>query len=106
MEHLAKHQFTDQNIVFCFYRLQLGDTSLPDTMPENWTDEEIQALHHVLFEVGLSFYVVSFGAAPKLTMMNVKKKKLHVEEGIMTCRGCGHAYPVSNGIPNMVSQIV
>lgn len=74
MEHLAKHQFTDQNIVFCFYRLQLGDTSLPDTMPENWTDEEIQALHHVLFEVGLSFYVVSFGAAPKLTMMNVKKK--------------------------------
>lgn len=22
----------------------------------------------------------------------------------MTCRGCGHAYPVSNGIPNMVSQ--
>lgn len=37
--------------------------------------------------------------------MNVKKQ-LHVEEGIMTCRGCGHAYPVSNGIPNMVSQIV
>ncbi|KIR28002.1 multifunctional methyltransferase subunit TRM112 [Cryptococcus deuterogattii 99/473] len=55
----------------------LGDTSLPDIMPENWTDEEIQALHHVLFE-------------------------LHVEEGIMTCRGCGHAYPVSNGIPNML----
>lgn len=24
----------------------------------------------------------------------------------MTCRGCGHAYPVSNGIPNMVSHQV
>lgn len=24
----------------------------------------------------------------------------------MTCRGCGHAYPVSNGIPNMVSHHV
>lgn len=33
-------------------------------------------------------------------------KQLHVEEGIMTCRGCGHAYPVSNGIPNMVSHQV
>lgn len=33
-------------------------------------------------------------------------KQLHVEEGIMTCRGCGHAYPVSNGIPNMVSHHV
>jgi len=21
----------------------------------------------------------------------------------MTCRGCGHVYPISNGIPNMVS---
>jgi hypothetical protein len=23
----------------------------------------------------------------------------------MTCRGCGHIYPISNGIPNMVSQV-
>lgn len=23
----------------------------------------------------------------------------------MTCRGCGHIYPISNGIPNMVSLL-
>lgn len=30
--------------------------------------------------------------------------QLHVEEGKMTCRGCGHIYPIQNGIPNMVSR--
>jgi uncharacterized protein YbaR (Trm112 family) len=28
---------------------------------------------------------------------------MHVEEGNMTCRGCGHVYKIANGIPNMVS---
>ncbi|GMK58584.1 hypothetical protein CspeluHIS016_0600260 [Cutaneotrichosporon spelunceum] len=55
----------------------LGDTSLPDNMPTEWTDEQIQQLHHVLLE-------------------------MHVEEGCMTCRGCGHIYPIQNGIPNML----
>ncbi|WVQ78728.1 hypothetical protein IAT38_000815 [Cryptococcus sp. DSM 104549] len=55
----------------------LGDTSLPDTMPATFTEDELRALHHVLME-------------------------MHVEEGNMTCRGCGHVYPISNGIPNML----
>ncbi|KAI9632512.1 uncharacterized protein MKK02DRAFT_35380 [Dioszegia hungarica] len=55
----------------------LGDETLPDDQPEEWTDEQLQALHHVLME-------------------------MHVEEGNMTCRGCGHVYPISNGIPNML----
>ena len=29
---------------------------------------------------------------------------MHVEEGNMTCRGCGHVYKIANGIPNMVSD--
>ena len=29
---------------------------------------------------------------------------MHVEEGNMTCRGCGHVYRIANGIPNMVSS--
>ncbi|KAL7419705.1 hypothetical protein Q5752_005621 [Cryptotrichosporon argae] len=55
----------------------LGDETLPDAMPESWTKDQLRALHHVLLEI-------------------------HVEEGNMTCRGCGHVYPVSNGIPNML----
>jgi hypothetical protein len=31
----------------------LGDTSLPDEMPAEWSDEQLQALHHVLLEVGV-----------------------------------------------------
>ncbi|WVQ74533.1 hypothetical protein IAR50_004134 [Cryptococcus sp. DSM 104548] len=55
----------------------LGENSLPEQMPEEFTEEQLQALHYVLFE-------------------------LNVEEGNMTCRGCGHVYPISNGIPNML----
>lgn len=29
----------------------LGDESLPDQMPEEWTDEMLKQLHHVLLEV-------------------------------------------------------
>jgi hypothetical protein len=31
--------------------------------------------------------------------------QMHVEEGNMTCRGCGHVYKIANGIPNMVSRM-
>ncbi|TXT10951.1 hypothetical protein VHUM_01702 [Vanrija humicola] len=55
----------------------LGDESLPDDMPAAWSDEQLKALHHVLLE-------------------------LHVEEGSMNCRGCGHVYLIQNGIPNML----
>lgn len=30
----------------------LGDETLPDEMPEEWTDDMLLALHHVLLEVG------------------------------------------------------
>ncbi|OCF34737.1 multifunctional methyltransferase subunit TRM112 [Kwoniella heveanensis CBS 569] len=55
----------------------LGDTSLPETMPDQITEDQLKALHHVLME-------------------------MHIEEGNMTCRNCGHVYPISNGIPNML----
>lgn len=38
------------------YAAQLGNDTLPDTQPEleDWTDERLQALHHVLMEVSRS----------------------------------------------------
>ncbi|CAG7850711.1 SubName: Full=Related to TRM112-subunit of an adoMet-dependent tRNA methyltransferase (MTase) complex {ECO:0000313/EMBL:CCA74735.1} [Serendipita indica DSM 11827] len=61
--------------------LQLNDQSLPDTppAPEQMDTEFLKALHHVLLEI-------------------------HVEEGAMVCANCGHVYPISNGIPNMLLQ--
>ncbi|KAJ7510369.1 Trm112p-domain-containing protein [Mycena galericulata] len=56
---------------------ELGDTSLPDQLPEMLDDDFLKALHHVLLEI-------------------------HVEEGIMVCPNCKHNYPISNGIPNML----
>ncbi|CCA74735.1 related to TRM112-subunit of an adoMet-dependent tRNA methyltransferase (MTase) complex [Serendipita indica DSM 11827] len=59
----------------------LNDQSLPDTppAPEQMDTEFLKALHHVLLEI-------------------------HVEEGAMVCANCGHVYPISNGIPNMLLQ--
>ncbi|KAG8835019.1 hypothetical protein FRC17_005867 [Serendipita sp. 399] len=61
--------------------VQLNDQSLPDQPPEleNVNEEFLKALHHVLLEI-------------------------HVEEGAMVCPNCGHVYPISNGIPNMLLQ--
>ncbi|CCM00303.1 uncharacterized protein FIBRA_02333 [Fibroporia radiculosa] len=56
---------------------QLGDTSLPSEPPDMLDDDFLQKLHHVLLEI-------------------------HVEEGAMVCPNCGHVYPISNGIPNML----
>ena len=80
----------------CFY-LKLGDASLPEEQPDELTEDQLKALHHVLMEVGLC--QSSFG--PEVLMDGTQ---MHVEEGNMTCRGCGHVYPISNGIPNMVSS--
>ncbi|KAG8753018.1 hypothetical protein FRC14_006516 [Serendipita sp. 396] len=59
----------------------LNDQSLPDQPPEreNVNEEFLKTLHHVLLEI-------------------------HVEEGAMACPNCGHVYPISNGIPNMLLQ--
>ncbi|KZV67393.1 Trm112p-domain-containing protein [Peniophora sp. CONT] len=56
---------------------ELGDESLPLEPPEMLDDEFLQKLHHVLLEI-------------------------HIEEGSMTCPNCGHVYPISSGIPNML----
>ncbi|VDB87082.1 unnamed protein product [Peniophora sp. CBMAI 1063] len=56
---------------------ELGDESLPLEPPEMLDDEFLQKLHHVLMEI-------------------------HIEEGSMTCPNCGHVYPISSGIPNML----
>ncbi|CAK5268619.1 unnamed protein product [Mycena citricolor] len=56
---------------------ELGDTSLPEEMPEMLDDEFLKTLHHVLLEI-------------------------HVEEGAMICPNCSHNYLISNGIPNML----
>jgi multifunctional methyltransferase subunit TRM112 len=61
----------------------LGNDTLPDQMPEDKeqlrSEAFLMALHRVLMET-------------------------HVEEGKMVCRGCGHVYQISSGIPNMVSR--
>ncbi|KAI0034822.1 hypothetical protein K488DRAFT_77031 [Vararia minispora EC-137] len=56
---------------------QLGDESLPNEVPEMIDDDFLRGLHHVLLEI-------------------------HIDEGAMVCPNCGHVYPISSGIPNML----
>ncbi|KAN0118191.1 multifunctional methyltransferase [Russula decolorans] len=56
---------------------EVGDTSLPVERPEMLDDDLLRQLHHVLLEI-------------------------NIDNGSMTCPNCGHVYPISNGIPNMV----
>ena len=60
-------------------------------------DEFLQKLHHVLLEVSRS---------PPCFLPIVEQSffQVHVEEGAMICPNCSHVYPISNGIPNMVSS--
>ncbi|KAH9176367.1 Trm112p-domain-containing protein [Lactarius sanguifluus] len=51
---------------------EIGDLSLPLEQPEMLDDDLLKQLHH---------------SAPR---------------GSMTCPNCGHVYPISNGIPNML----
>ena len=60
-------------------------------------DDFLKALHHVLFEVSNSSLIPY--ATHFITSFHFQ---IHVEEGAMICPNCGHAYPISNGIPNMV----
>jgi uncharacterized protein YbaR (Trm112 family) len=71
---------------------------LPETQPEAFTEEQLRALHHVLMEVNRPW------DAEVQTGLQLTFSQMHIEEGNMTCRGCGHVYPISNGIPNMVSS--
>lgn len=59
------------------HKMQIGNTSLPLSQPDMLDDDFLQTLHHVLLEI-------------------------HIEQGAMVCPGCGHVYPILNGIPNMV----
>ncbi len=57
---------------------QLGlQVSLPEEKPEELSEEMIETLHTVLFEH-------------------------YLKNGKMTCEGCGHIYPIKDGIPNML----
>lgn len=90
----------------------IGEDSLPEQMPgdkETLESEEfLQKLHHVLMEVSECrtghtnlLQPCNTSSAPLTTYLF--NQKIHVEEGQMKCRGCGHIYPISTGIPNMVS---
>lgn len=80
----------------------MGDTSLPEEQPDAMSEEQLKALHHVLMEVSPSDDPI-IGPAEGSAEGELTESQMHVEEGSMTCRGCGHIYPISNGIPNMVS---
>ncbi|KAJ9069242.1 hypothetical protein DSO57_1020565 [Entomophthora muscae] len=58
---------------------QLGFTGLPDSLPETLigNDVLIKLLHSFLLET-------------------------HVKSGSMFCNGCGHIYPIKDGIANML----
>jgi multifunctional methyltransferase subunit TRM112 len=56
---------------------ELGDSSLPLELPDMLDDDFLKNLHHVLLEIS-------------------------IEEGTMICPNCQHAYPILNGIPNML----
>lgn len=61
-----------------FLNKKLGIDTLPKELPENIEDEEfLQKLHHVILET-------------------------RVKEGKMICNNCGHVFPITDGIPNML----
>jgi multifunctional methyltransferase subunit TRM112 len=75
---------------------------LPENAPESdevVTEDLLKKLHHVLMEVRVS--VDQGGGDLRLTVF-LPCRQIHVEEGSMNCRGCGHVYQISSGIPNMV----
>jgi multifunctional methyltransferase subunit TRM112 len=54
------------------------DVTLPEVKPEEPLEEELlHKLHSVLFEH-------------------------YLKSGKMTCPGCGHLFPIKDGIPNML----
>ena len=56
-------------------------------------DELLYKLHHVLLEVHNLL---------SITWRVSHNMQMHIVEGVMICPNCKHAYPISNGIPNMV----
>jgi len=59
--------------------IQIGNDSLPKEMPEELDDDFLLNLHEVLLQTD-------------------------VKAGKMKCNGCGHVYPITDGIPNMLLQ--
>lgn len=57
----------------------LGLDGLPGTLPAptEMTDEFLRRVHHILLET-------------------------KVQQGRMVCKGCGHVFPIKDGIPNML----
>jgi multifunctional methyltransferase subunit TRM112 len=75
----------------------LGEDVLPEMEPDasHWDDEKLKDLHHVLLEVRGLIH-------PRYRAHH--NLQIHVDEGAMVCPNskCGHVYPISSGIPNMV----
>ncbi|KAJ3348655.1 hypothetical protein HDU83_001125 [Entophlyctis luteolus] len=59
--------------------LQLGIDQLPAQVPDMIDEDFLKRIHRVVLET-------------------------QVTAGKMVCRGCGHVYPISDGIPNMLLQ--
>ena len=57
--------------------LELGNELPAETPEEPYDDQLLQQLHGILFETC-------------------------VRNGRMVCNGCGHVYPIKDGIPNML----
>jgi multifunctional methyltransferase subunit TRM112 len=57
--------------------LSLGLTGLPADLPADFDQDFLQKVHHIALEH-------------------------KVKEGKMVCNGCGHVYPIIQGIPNML----
>ena len=60
-----------------------------------------------LLSVHFCCYFLSFSSVSLLRRSSsscpCSQTQIHVEEGAMVCPNCKHVYPISNGIPNMVS---
>ncbi|KAI9104647.1 hypothetical protein DFS34DRAFT_603938 [Phlyctochytrium arcticum] len=57
----------------------LGVARLPNKVPEELTEDFLKKVHKAALET-------------------------RVKDGNMKCNGCGHVYPIKDGIPNMLLQ--
>ncbi|KAJ3387245.1 hypothetical protein HDU84_000967 [Entophlyctis sp. JEL0112] len=76
----------------------LGIDQLPAQVPDMIDEDFLKRIHRVVLEVTLHFQFVF------IPIMPIPRTQTQVTAGKMVCRGCGHVYPISDGIPNMLLQ--
>jgi len=74
---------------------------MPDTLPENRDEEFLKNVHHVLLDVCFKYHVVCSFHPNNIIYFD--RDQIHIKEGEMICPHCNRSYPISQGIPNMVS---